>query len=64
MQPQQTCDDAEAGSVGALLRDPDYVAGVRKARELLDEGIFSQEEFDHEKSLLAKCVFSSVVLKC
>jgi hypothetical protein len=42
------------GSTGMLLRDPAYVAGINKAKELRQEGIFSEEDFMQEKELLAR----------
>ena len=42
------------GSMGMLLRDPAYVAGINKAKELRQEGIFSEEDFMQEKELLAR----------
>ena len=41
-------------SMGMLLRDPAYVAGINKAKELRQEGIFSEEDFMQEKELLAR----------
>ena len=34
--------------------DPTYVQGLREAKALLDEGVLSQEEFNHEKAELVK----------
>lgn len=34
--------------------DPTYVQGLREAKSLLDEGVLSQDEFNHEKAELIK----------
>ena len=34
--------------------DPTYVQGLREAKALLDDGVFSQEEFDRAKANLDK----------
>ena len=46
--------NTEQSAMSALLRDPLYATGVRKARELRDEGIFTEEEFVREQQVLAR----------
>ena len=42
------------GKAGWKRMDPTYVQGLREAKALLDDGVFSQEEFDRAKANLDK----------